>query len=1091
MAARVHLVAGPAGSGKTAKLLQLYRPSLGKLAIASCLWLAPTHRAANEVRRNLLTSAARSFLAPGVATFEEFAFRIVESAPQPARPIDGLSKRRLLRRLVDQALERGELPYFAAIADSRGFVDLLAEWIAELKRIEIWPDDFAQVCRTRGSLAAKDRELLTLYRQYQEELNRCQLYDSEGRLWSAREHLRAGELGAYARVRLAVVDGFTDFTRTQHEMLEFLAERIEDLYISLPLEPESDRDELFAKSRATLEELQRRHPRSRVEHLPREERASWPAQAHIESQLFKDPRHIAAARDNRGLEILAAAGRLNELELVGRRIKQLLVDGDPAHGGAPVAAEAIAVVFRSVADWAPLVREVFDEQGIPYVLEGEPALTDRPPIIALLNLLRVDQEDWPYRRLLAAVGNNYFAPRWQGWHAETSTAAIERVVRRLQIPSGRRKLLEAIEWALARADQRAPLDEEGQRENEAMVAVRQRDLTQARSTLTRLAAVYDRLPARADLATWSAVLTELAQQTGLLHAASADDRIAWDELLAALERLAQLERHLGEEAETLSRHEFYQLLADVARWHRPQGRRDESGCVRVVSAPAARALSIPYLFLAGLTERSFPAALREDRFYTEHEYQAFREAGLPLELRADQNQKEMLLFYELVTRARRRLTLSYPALDERGEPLLASPFLTELERAFGPLGVTRHAETGLSPVPRDHDPLSLREARLRAADLSLSGQPEALAAFAHAARTQTAGANIVAGLRLTRERSRREEFGIYEGIVVGEATLAQLARDFGNEHLWSPSQLELYAQCPFRFFAEQVLGAAPLDELGLQIDHARRGWLLHETLKLLHRQQIEGDTARTALDEHFVATLAELLQSSAHAETLSAALDEIDRRVIGGWAGLYAEQHQGYSQSWSDFDAAPTPRHFEVSFGLPAPSDDAISTVEPLIITEGDITVLIGGRIDRLDVGEHRGRVVFNVIDYKTGYVPSAKKLREFHATSLQLDIYTHAAEDLLLAGSEALPWNAGYWQIRKRGFHQPLALAVDDEKRLARAPEWELRRQKLRETVLRLVRSIRAGRFPMSNEDEDCTSRCTFRTVCRVHQTRALDKLP
>lgn len=1088
MPARVHLFAGPAASGKSQQLLVLYRQALAKLPPTSCLWLAPTHRAAREVRRYLVDEQAPSCLGAGVSTFEEFAFRIVEAAEQPARRLDPLAKRRLLRRLIEEAVAGDELTYFGAIADSRGFIDLVAEWIAEFKRVEIWPEEFEQACRRRG-LAQKDRELLALYSRYQEHLNRHDLYDSEGRLWSAREQLGKRNFGPYARTRLAVVDGFTDFTRTQHEMLELLASHVEDLYFTLPLDESPGRDELFAKSETTLAALAERHAKLEVKRFSREKRPRWAALAHLESELFKDPRRIAAASDNAGLEIVAAAGRLKEIEAVGRRIKRLLVEGDADRGASPVPAEEIAVVFRSLADCAPLVREVFEEQGIPYVLEAETTLLERPIVAALLNLVGLAQEDWPFRGVLSVASNNYFAPRWRAWQSGRGAAAVERVVRRLQVPSGRRQLLEAIRRTLEREASRTEEEQQHRRESADAVAARQADFKLAQAVLTQLAAALDRLPREADMAAWQTALVQLAEETGLLDAASADDRETWLELLAALDGLARLDEHVGSRGQSLSRAEFEQLLTDVARWHRPRCQHDETGRVRILAAPAARALSIPYLFLAGLTERSFPVATREDRLYSEREDQILRQAGLPLVLRAERNQEEMLLFYELTTRARRRLTLSYPALDERGESLLASPFLTELERAFGDLGIARQVETALSPVPREREPASLGECRVRAVDDALRGEAELLATMVRAPRTSAASTNVLAGLRLTRERSRREEFGPFEGILASDASAAWLAHRFGDAHLWSASQLELYAQCPFRFFAEHVLSIAPLDEMTLQIDHARRGWLLHETLATVHRHRATLGAAEMPLDEQFTSALEELLSSSATSETLSAALDEIHRRVIATWGAFYAEQQQAYGASWLDFEELPTPAHFEVSFGLDDAGDDALSTTEPLVFSDGEITVKIVGRIDRIDLARRRGRVVFNVIDYKTGFVPSAKKLREFQATSLQLDVYTAAAEDLLLAASEALPWNAGYWQIRKRGFSQPLALAVEDDTQLGRAPEWEDRRRKLRDAVLALVRAVRGGHFPMSNEDNDCTSRCAYGTICRVHQARSLDK--
>ncbi len=51
------VIAGPAGSGKTQRLLGRYRTLLAENRPGSTLWLAPTWRAAAEVRRRLLPGA--------------------------------------------------------------------------------------------------------------------------------------------------------------------------------------------------------------------------------------------------------------------------------------------------------------------------------------------------------------------------------------------------------------------------------------------------------------------------------------------------------------------------------------------------------------------------------------------------------------------------------------------------------------------------------------------------------------------------------------------------------------------------------------------------------------------------------------------------------------------------------------------------------------------------------------------------------------------------------------------------------------------------------------------------------------------------
>ena len=132
------------------------------------------------------------------------------------------------------------------------------QFIRELKRLEIWPEEFARAHGKSGT--KKDRELADLYTRYQERLTQHELYDAQGRFWSARAELRKGQVRPFERLRHVFVDGFTDFTRTEHEILEILAGRTESVSISLPLEQDSPRRDLFAKSRQTLEELARRHP---------------------------------------------------------------------------------------------------------------------------------------------------------------------------------------------------------------------------------------------------------------------------------------------------------------------------------------------------------------------------------------------------------------------------------------------------------------------------------------------------------------------------------------------------------------------------------------------------------------------------------------------------------------------------------------------------------------------------------------------------------------------------------------------------------------------------------------------------------------
>ena len=53
----------------------------------------------------------------------------------------------------------------------------------------------------------------------------------------------------------------------------------------------------------------------------------------------------------------------------------------------------------------------------------------------------------------------------------------------------------------------------------------------------------------------------------------------------------------------------------------------------------------------------------------------------------------------------------------------------------------------------------------------------------------------------------------------------------------------------------------------------------------------------------------------------------------------------------------------------------------------------------------------------------------------------------------------------------------------------WEQMRDALGEAVARLVGGLRAGQFPVFSRNDQCTSCCPMRTVCRVNQARSLEK--
>jgi RecB family exonuclease len=575
-------------------------------------------------------------------------------------------------------------------------------------------------------------------------------------------------------------------------------------------------------------------------------------------------------------------------------------------------------------------------------------------------------------------------------------------------------------------------------------------------------------PEDATLGEWFRVWRELDPQPDPVHDS------AWARLKEALAESDKLWRWLGRPAPVLDRCQAAVVLNDLLEHVRLRP-EEPAGRVRVMAARDLGGQSVPYVFLAGLSEKSFPAPAAPAR----------REAA------AERAYEEMLLFYDVVTRATRRLVLSYPAIDEAGQPLVASPYVDEVEQACGPGRVVRRVVGDLSPISSG-EPLSAVDFRVQAVATALEGNIALLAGLARQETRPGLAANLLAALSTIHDRGRPVGFGPYEGLLSDQVE-RPLRKRFTAGRTYSPTELQSYAVCPFRFFLERVLRLEPPPEPGLATDFLVRGQSLHQVLADFHRR-VNAFCGRPTSP----AAIAETDYERLLAETLAAAFPspvreataEIDRRVIAGWLTEYRAQCARYDAVLAEQGLAPGPAHFEVAFGEPDADGDALSTSRALEFQVGDECVPICGRIDRIDVGTHGGRTFFNVIDYKSGDAGGFTADAALRGTALQLPLYVLAAERVLLAERGATACLAGYWSPASGGFKpRTLVAGRAAPKGVEPDADWEVLREKLTSTVLALVRAMGRGEFPVFSVDEECTGRCEFHTVCRVQQVRWLEK--
>jgi ATP-dependent helicase/nuclease subunit B len=651
------------------------------------------------------------------------------------------------------------------------------------------------------------------------------------------------------------------------------------------------------------------------------------------------------------------------------------------------------------------------------------------------------------------------------------------LLRLLREPRGRDAYLTAVRrWA----EQQQP----GLEDEQAEESRRQRTHELAKLCgpfLQRFFRAWDAAPAKAPLAQHLDWLRSFTDDLGLVRAAAEDRRDH-----AGLKRL-------WEETETwrerdggtvLDRRTFLRRLNAVAAEAGLPRTPFGPGRVRVLSANLAQQLHAPYVFVMGLGERSFPRLTAPHSLLDDAQRQRLQQAGIALPLADDALAGEMLLFYQVVTSARQLLTLSYPAVDERGQGLLPSSFLASVLDGFGPGAVPTLRRNMLLQGFETDVPLSVAEYRVRLA--AVCRGPELL----NTPLPDDLRANLADAADLMRLRFREKEHNAYDGRLQNPAVVAQLRQLFGPAKVFSPTALEDYVACPFRFFLGHVLHLEPLDEPSEEIEVTRRGQAVHRALARLHRNLKEQGVhlPGEVVDALVLQEIQQSVDEDVHrAPSLaSKELWKLEGRRLLRTAKRYGGQWQKFLKPWHERGVAPQPHYFEVDFGLPAAGETVPHP--PLLIKAGEIEVRVSGRIDRVDLAETAAGVGFWVIDYKTGRSAhyTSNELAEFRR--LQLTLYALAVEEVLLRDREARPLGLAYWLVNEDGPKVVLparnqVLWLDETQR------WRVVRERLQSWVVTLATHIRHGVFPLRPRSENCTQTCDFGQICRITQARAVGK--
>ncbi len=319
----------------------------------------------------------------------------------------------------------------------------------------------------------------------------------------------------------------------------------------------------------------------------------------------------------------------------------------------------------------------------------------------------------------------------------------------------------------------------------------------------------------------------------------------------------------------------------------------------------------------------------------------------------------------------------------------------------------------------------------------------------------------VAAGRAAEEQRRGTAFTEFDGLVPAAGPLLDPA---SGARVYSVTELEKAAECPFRFFLKKGLGIRPVDERerdrDVWLDPLTRGSELHDVYAAMLRKTRSEGRRVVAADLAWLLDYANGRLDVLHREMPAPTPEILERET----ADFLADVELFFEAEVAD--TARTPVGLEVTFGRPlADDEDPMATAEPVTISLGDgLTLRLAGRIDRVN---EVGTATFEVLDYKTGgYWKDDWKGVFNGGKRLQHALYGLAVRELVKATHPKATVRGGvYYFSSHKGRQQTVPIPAPSLAAIA--------------AVLADLREvITTGHFTRTSNDRNCTF-CDYDTVC------------
>ncbi|MHB1686677.1 MAG: PD-(D/E)XK nuclease family protein [Ignavibacteriaceae bacterium] len=1004
------------------------------------LLIVPTNRKIRSLRREIISSAPNNAVSEiYLETIGSFAEKLLFSGGSiGARVLSDASSTVLLK----QCFREVSLKYFSNYEKEIPFGTLqrIKNVISEYKRQGISPDILlGEAENLSGSEKLKAEDIAGVFSIYNAKCKQLRVkeigdvYHEVISSGSANFEKKFKEL--YPEVSIIIINGFDEFTQPEIEIINSSSD-VKDIMLFISFDYYSGNPAIFSH----LDNCYTKFiGKGFKEIIDASSGTHSEFQKTIREKLFNVSNDKKIFDYESSITKISASTREKEIESIAKEIKEIIVNQK-------VEPHKICLAFNLIQQYSPLIRYYFPLYGLPFNLTDRFSLNTSSPVISVINFLEIIENDFYYKNIFRALSGSYLT------FSNIDSFSLLKASVNLKIISGYNNWYNSLQDAINASD----LDED---EGGNYFNFEKNLYKKALKDFKKLNKILSPFIAEMTVCKFLDKLNEFIFTqnfvSNLINDRDENVELNAKALTTFIDEITELFKLLelenGREKKFPLRF-FLNNIRTAISASRYNVKEKTNYGIQITTLNEIRGLKFDYLFIAGLCDGDFPTRYSPEIFFS----------GSFSKNEKIHQTEDRYHFYQSLCSWDKKLYLTVPLHEEKTE-MVESNFLSDFTSLFK---VKLKSE-------KDYD-----ENIYSKEDLLVYAGKSIANGFAENLNFNEININEIKKLIEINNLRIEKPFddSQYTGFIGGNLTENAAAKlnEF-RERKYSITQLETYAHCPFKYFAERILKLEPLEEPSEEVEALELGSLLHEIFFEFYQrltddkivlQNAGGEQYNYAYDLIF-----KIAEEKISLANFKSPLSFYEKERITGING----QKQNsilfkFLQTERENKDGFLPAFFETSFG------DKQNENDENVFKIGDIKLT--GKIDRIDLDDSNKK--YNVVDYKlNGKKPSGIDLQR--GLSLQLPLYLFAAKKIIKEKlkEDFNPAEAAIYSLKPTGDNFGMKTVVKEK-------ENSVLIDICIDSIKKYVKNIVNGKFNLSKlpdrEAKVCTY-CGFRSICRIQE--------